>query len=223
VTLGEIKELVMRNVSHDSRELRDALTTFANKRQRLIQQMHDWLWEQKEGNVTTTADVATVTLPTDVKRASMFWTQESGDTYYNILPIIPHEDKLVYTRVTQKGKPRAVIIEPSQLIVVPTPDAAYTIYMRYYMQLPDFTKDDDTNELTKNHPELLEIGMTSDAYWMLQEPQDGEAWHGRFVRALQEAIRIDMRRRFEDTAYLVPDSGARTQLRPWYRPTRWWE
>jgi hypothetical protein len=88
------------------------------------------------------------------------------------------------------GQPQAYAISGSSLLIGPSPDAAYTIVLRYKQTIPPLRDDAPTNWLLTKHPDLYvaaSLAMAEFRGWNDARLPMLKAWYDELIEEVNEA------------------------------------
>lgn len=138
---------------------RDALGTATDRLGNIVEEayqtlwgMHDWVFRRRRDTLTTTADTATVSMPSDFQKLDAQWVRESdGDgtlvwtdrtntfeTYRNHDPDATGVPKLAMIEPDTSGSSFAMAVR-----LAPTPDGVYEYTIVYLCNAPTLTGTDE--------------------------------------------------------------------------------
>ena len=136
----------------------------------------------KVATATTTANDATVSLPSDflaMKEMHLDTTPVSSLTFQTTSNFFKN------TRVTDTGKPVHYTLLGSEFQFAPQPDSAYTISMVYYYK-PDLLSDSNTSNIfLTTAPDLLLYGALAEAEPYLMNDERLGTWAQLYERGVQ--------------------------------------
>jgi hypothetical protein len=108
--------------------------------------------------VTTVSSTATYALPSDFQRLfNVTITDPAGQ----VIPLSAEPLNQLETQPVATGQPQQYVIEGNNLRLYPTPDAAYTVKLRYY-RLPEALVN--ANDVPETPPEYWDL-LVSFALW----------------------------------------------------------
>lgn len=119
------------------------------------------------------------------------------DTKISSLTKIEPDSSSYFIAGGTKERPTGYWLEGDKVYLDLTPDAVYTLKPRYYKWLADLgAAPNDTNEITKNFPQVLIDGATADGMKWLKE--DSSNWEEKFQAGVIDMIRANNRRKNQD-------------------------
>lgn len=107
---------------------------------------------EKRATADTTASDAEIGVPSDFLQLR-FMHYVTGGNRYNLEYVPPSYLNKAYQNNTT-GQPRLVTIIGDEFRFAPIPDAAYTIEVDYYAEIPALSDDNTSNWVLANHPDL---------------------------------------------------------------------
>ncbi len=111
----------------------------------------------------------------------------------NLEYITPDE----YTnRSDTSGMPSAYTIIGRQLLFAPVPDAAYTVLLTYYAQIPPLSETRPTNDALLNHPDLYLYAALVESIPYARSSVPGELWTNMYTAARDDAQASDVKARY---------------------------
>jgi hypothetical protein len=148
--------------------------------------------------LTTTINQASVSLPTgftQMRRLRLRENDSAPFTFTDIWPVPLAGDKVEYST----GRPVGVAIQGSNLIIKPTPDAAYTLIMDYYARFTQLSDDNTTNWILTNNPDAYELGATAYGYLSTGGLDRYRDWVALAFAVIEEINDYDEKLRFTNT------------------------
>lgn len=91
------------------------------------------------------------------------------------------------------GDPIYYIERGSEFQLYPTPDAVYTLDLRYYAQPADFTASGDYDDMSNLYPDAIIYGACERAAIYLEDDQGEAKFHKRYIDKIQELIANEKR------------------------------
>lgn len=152
---------------------------------------------QEDYTLTTTPNAATAALPADYLQMDQLFF-DSGTPAIRYLP---ESQMSAYYQAGQVARPEFFTILPGNRIKFsPTPDAAYSLTLRYKAKIPALTSLAPTNWLLTKNPNIYLHGCAFFFCPKIKDYRQMEAYRGFYERAV--GMLID-----SDNSYLYPDSG----------------
>lgn len=148
--------------------------------------------------LTTTINQASVSLPTgftQMRRLRLRENDSAPFTFTDIWPVPLAGDKVEYST----GRPVGVAIQGSNLIIKPTPDAAYTLIMDYYARFTQLSDENTTNWILTNNPDAYELGATAYGYLSTGGLDRYRDWVALAFAVIEEINDYDEKLRFTNT------------------------
>lgn len=166
---------------------RDDLTTFApnfvqNWEERFYRQPQNW-GNWMEGSFTGVMSGGTIAVPTDFLGLRF--------AYLDASPSIPLEratSQDLYARYPRggvSGRPAWIARDRSDFVFGPVPDSDYTVAGTYYAK-PTLLRDDGTNWLVTNAPDLILYGALVEAEPFLKNDARVALWRDFYADALSD-------------------------------------
>ena len=142
-----------------------------------------------ESETTLTASSETTALPSDFLEVRHMYLDQDVREPIDVV------DEFAKSRFYDiSGQPREYTIINGSVLWNPAPDGSYSVNLRYYAKLSDFSADTDTNAVLTTFPALYFYGALKQiALW---EGDDEAA--GRYEAAFEKELRSIMKR--EQTA-----------------------
>jgi hypothetical protein len=142
-----------------------------------------------EALTTLDASSDTIELPADLRevRACML----NSTPRIVLEQASPAAIRVLYAS-TRLGLPRTYAVNGSSLLIAPTPDASYTIQLRYKQAIPALSDARPTNWLLTKHPDLYvaaSLAMAEFRGWNDARLPMLKAWYDELVEEVSEAGR----------------------------------
>jgi hypothetical protein len=159
--------------------------------------------EDKYGTLTL-AD-SPVSLPSDCREVrSLFFSDPGAGGDIEIVP----PETLAYRQVHMQtvGRPRyaAVVKNGTELLLAPTPDAAYVAGIEYAAKLQRLSATNPTNWLLVDHPKVYLYGALAQAAPFLKDDGRMPVWMAERDRAVESLRLLTARRRMANTPVVRP-------------------
>lgn len=117
---------------------------------------------EMQSETTLSATAESVTLPADFLEVESVYIDSGGSR----TALMPATEQSQATGHDSSGRPAYYAIHDGELTLMPVPDGTYTITLRYYARLADFSADSDENDVLTNHPSLyLYLALGHAAIW----------------------------------------------------------
>ena len=154
-------------------QLTDKVDTFLGMAQRRI--FRDCDLRALEATATDTTD--TLTLPSDYMRTRSLYLVNGTDVW-----ALKAASPSMVAKFTSGAARIPVLyeVDGDSLRLAPSPDQAYTYYLKYYKSLPLLSDANTTNWFTANAPELVLFGALLEASVYLKDDTRTEMWRSRF-------------------------------------------
>lgn len=115
---------------------------------------------QTQVTLTTTADSATVTLPSDFLQA--VWLYIDGNPKEKLTQLSGEHLFTIWSGSTA-GKPKNYTRQGQSLRLGPTPDSAYDLYVLYYNEFPTLSDSQTSNALLAEYPNIYLYAALAEA------------------------------------------------------------
>jgi hypothetical protein len=148
---------------------------------------------EKRATATTVAGDSYISLPTDLR--------EIRNVQLNTDPVKTLEYYTVQMINTDyagqgQGKPKAYSIVGTEILLKPTPDAAYTLEIVYGENVQALSDEDTNNTILSRHPDAYLYGSLMNAYTYLMDEQRALQYDQLFTRIMDEIIRDTEKARY---------------------------
>lgn len=155
-----------------------------NEAQRYIAAQTDFRELFKTYTVTTSGGAGSYALPADFLR---LYNITIVDGQGNTIPLFEEVLMDFQTRPAASGQPSQYTIEGTNIYVWPTPDAAYTLKVRYYKLPTLLTQPNDEPEIPSEYHHLLVSYALWHCYERENDYQSAQYHKGRFDEDLMKA------------------------------------
>lgn len=148
--LSEIRTEILETAglaSDDSRFPDATMNRIVNRALRAINAERDWPWNQRQTNLTTTANVQFTNFPTQLSKVLRL--EIDGR---NLQQVTPQEGG-TYSQLT--GEPHVYWVEHDKIHWGPVPDGTYTVYCAYHGYEDALSADGDTPNLPDRYIDWL--------------------------------------------------------------------
>lgn len=125
--------------SDDARFPDATMNRIVNRALRQVSSEHDWPWNHAQTNLTTTANVQTVSMPAATSKILRLEIEGK-----QLLQLTASEGGS-YSQ--DRGRPQAYWVEHEKIHFAPVPDGAYTVYTLYSAYETALSSDSDTPAL----------------------------------------------------------------------------
>ncbi len=167
-----------------------------------------------EATCETSAGTARYALPTDylghlsifvgtkklVKISPREYEETTGDDI-DIVGTDSGSPFLYTTGSLVQGEPDYYIDRGMEFDLYPTPDATYTITIKYYAQPADFDEDTDEDYLSRFHFEAIIFGASVRGALFLDDGVKIQQVNAAYDQALKKIIQRDKKKKSTDVAY----------------------
>jgi len=148
---------------------------------------------EKRATATTVAGDSYISLPTDLR--------EIRNVQLNTDPVKTLEYYTVQMINTDyagqgQGKPKAYSIVGTEILLKPTPDAAYTLEIVYGENVQALSDEDTNNTILLRHPDAYLYGSLMNAYTYLMDETRASQYDQLFTRIMDEIIRDTEKARY---------------------------
>ena len=176
---------------------RPQVLQWMNNRKDMICNYDDFSFMENTDLAFTIAGQKDYTLPLDYKsELHCFLSDATGVTKFFLDKWVGTEAENAFSNETVQAKPYAYWIWQDAYFFYPIPDDIYTINLKYYRYLPDFTDiAQEENELGKRWVDLIVDGATSDAYHFFMQADKQAEWEGKWNIEFQRLIRRQAQRK----------------------------
>jgi len=148
---------------------------------------------EKRATATTVAGDSYISLPTDLR--------EIRNVQLNTDPVKTLDYYTVQMINTDyagqgQGKPKAYSIVGTEIMLRPTPDAAYTLEIVYGENVQALSDEDTNNTILSRHPDAYLYGSLMNAYTYLMDETRASQYDQLFTRIMDEIIRDTEKARY---------------------------
>lgn len=148
---------------------------------------------EKRATATTVAGDSYISLPTDLR--------EIRNVQLNTDPVKTLDYYTVQMINTDyagqgQGKPKAYSIVGTEILLKPTPDAAYTLEIVYGENVQALSDEDTNNTILLRHPDAYLYGSLMNAYTYLMDETRASQYDALFTRIMDEIIRDTEKARY---------------------------
>ena len=148
---------------------------------------------EKRATATTVAGDSYISLPTDLR--------EIRNVQLNTDPVKTLDYYTVQMINTDyagqgQGKPKAYSIVGTEILLKPTPDAAYTLEIVYGENVQALSDEDTNNTILLRHPDAYLYGSLMNAYTYLMDETRASQYDQLFTRIMDEIIRDTEKARY---------------------------
>jgi hypothetical protein len=193
MTTYDIITKIIANV--DREDLTRAMVLqYLNNRKMSIQNYDNFSFMEQTAEQSTVAAQQSYTIPLDYKDELHMWLSESTQKT-DLIKWEGSEAEKNYTNSSQSGKPTNYWLWQNAYYLYPIPDKAYTMNLKYYGYLVDFTDvASEENELGKRYPDLMIAGGTADSFHYFKDWDKAKEWEDKYKLEFQILIRREGRR-----------------------------
>jgi hypothetical protein len=133
--------------------------------------------------LTTTGGVRSVALPADWLEFENLSLSAGGTSRALVYVPVEHIDVKYDSAFT--GMPAVYTIEGENILLAPTPDAAYNIGCMYFARFPSVITA-DSNWLLTNHPNIYLFSTLAEVFHYIQNPDQIQIFTARYNEGLQQ-------------------------------------
>jgi hypothetical protein len=153
--------------------------------------------------LTTVADTATVTLPSDFKAVVALF--HDSDAMRGKIELVPR-DKLAEFKEMYgtSGIPTMASIVGSSLYLAPVPDDSYSLLLDYEVSLPSLSATQTSNWLLAAHPDVYLFASLAEAAPYLWEDERVQVWGAKLEKAIEEVAKANERAEFTGRLVIRP-------------------
>ena len=175
---------------------RPQILQWLNNRLGQICDYDDFSFMENTDLASTIASQRDYTLPLDYKSELHIYLKD-GDIKVFLDKWVGTEAENAFSNQTVEAKPYAYWIWQDAYFFYPIPDKIYTMELKYYRYLPDFTDVAlEENEIGKRWVDLIVDGATSDAYHFLMQSDKTVEWEMKWKNEFQKLIRRQGKRKW---------------------------
>jgi hypothetical protein len=172
---------------------------------------YDFNYLYEEATVSTSANSATYSLPTDYmghltilcdsKKLTRVGAREFDELYYTEEEDTTSPSTLELTESSDatNGFPEYYIDRGMYIQLFPEPDAAYTITMKYYAQPADFDTGDDEDYMSRFHFEAIIFGAALRGAIYLDDSAKIDIFRLAYKMSIDEIVRREKDTKSKDT------------------------
>lgn len=189
---SEIRNLVVENTRRTDKT--SLINSAINIAVAELSSQRTWSDLQLEADLTTTASVASVDLPSDYHRLVEGRLVVAGSNFLSrqiqIYPktwVVKHYPNPENIAV---GKPVLGYLEGTKLFLVPYPDDAYTLKITYFRLHPALATDSDT-VLIRHGSQAVVAYATAWTFRAIEKHQDAAEWMQTYAQLLATAKEVD--------------------------------
>ena len=190
-TYSELKTSIANFLARD--DLTSQIPDFIRLAEARMSRELDARSMEKRATATTVAGDGYISLPTDLR--------EIRNVQLNTDPVKTLEYYTVQMINTDyagqgQGKPKAYSIVGTEILLKPTPDAAYTLEIVYGENVQALSDEDTNNTILLRHPDAYLYGSLMNAYTYLMDEQRALQYDQLFTRIMDEIIRDTEKARY---------------------------
>lgn len=190
-TYSELKTSIANFLARD--DLTSQIPDFIRLAEARMSRELDARSMEKRATATTVAGDSYISLPTDLR--------EIRNVQLNTDPVKTLEYYTVQMINTDyagqgQGKPKAYSIVGTEILLKPTPDAAYTLEIVYGENVQALSDEDTNNTILLRHPDAYLYGSLMNAYTYLMDEQRAQQYDALFTRIMDEIIRDTEKARY---------------------------
>lgn len=190
-TYSELKTSIANFLARD--DLTSQIPDFIRLAEARMSRELDARSMEKRATATTVAGDSYISLPTDLR--------EIRNVQLNTDPVKTLEYYTVQMINTDyagqgQGKPKAYSIVGTEILLKPTPDAAYTLEIVYGENVQALSDEDTNNTILIRHPDAYLYGSLMNAYTYLMDETRASQYDQLFTRIMDEIIRDTEKARY---------------------------
>jgi hypothetical protein len=190
-TYSELKTSIANFLARD--DLTSQIPDFIRLAEARMSRELDARSMEKRATATTVAGDSYISLPTDLR--------EIRNVQLNTDPVKTLEYYTVQMINTDyagqgQGKPKAYSIVGTEIMLRPTPDAAYTLEIVYGENVQALSDEDTNNTILLRHPDAYLYGSLMNAYTYLMDEARASQYDQLFTRIMDEIIRDTEKARY---------------------------
>ena len=173
---------------------RPQILRWMNDRKEQVCNYDNFTFMELTSQAVTTAAQQAYIIPDDYKAELQVWLND-GVTKYYLDKWVGTQAENSYSNNNVQAKPYAYWVWQDSFFLYPIPDREYTIDLKYYGYMDDFT-DAATEENTLNrlYPDLIIKGATADGFHFFQQDDKTAEWEGKWDKEFQRLIRRESHR-----------------------------
>ena len=190
-TYSELKTSIANFLARD--DLTSQIPDFIRLAEARMSRELDARSMEKRATATTVAGDSYISLPTDLR--------EIRNVQLNTDPVQTLDYYTVQMINTDyagqgQGKPKAYSIVGTEILLKPTPDAAYTLEIVYGENVQALSDEDTNNTILLRHPDAYLYGSLMNAYTYLMDETRASQYDALFTRIMDEIIRDTEKARY---------------------------
>lgn len=190
-TYSELKTSIANFLARD--DLTSQIPDFIRLAEARMSRELDARSMEKRATATTVAGDSYISLPTDLR--------EIRNVQLNTDPVKTLDYYTVQMINTDyagqgQGKPKAYSIVGTEILLKPTPDAAYTLEIVYGENVQALSDEDTNNTILIRHPDAYLYGSLMNAYTYLMDETRASQYDQLFTRIMDEIIRDTEKARY---------------------------
>jgi hypothetical protein len=190
-TYSELKTSIANFLARD--DLTSQIPDFIRLAEARMSRELDARSMEKRATATTVAGDSYISLPTDLR--------EIRNVQLNTDPVKTLDYYTVQMINTDyagqgQGKPKAYSIVGTEILLKPTPDAAYTLEIVYGENVQALSDEDTNNTILSRHPDAYLYGSLMNAYTYLMDEARASQYDQLFTRIMDEIIRDTEKARY---------------------------
>lgn len=190
-TYSELKTSIANFLARD--DLTSQIPDFIRLAEARMSRELDARSMEKRATATTVAGDSYISLPTDLR--------EIRNVQLNTDPVKTLDYYTVQMINTDyagqgQGKPKAYSIVGTEILLKPTPDAAYTLEIVYGENVQALSDEDTNNTILLRHPDAYLYGSLMNAYTYLMDETRASQYDQLFTRIMDEIIRDTEKARY---------------------------
>jgi len=184
-TYAELKTSIANFLARD--DLTDQIDNFIDLAESRLSRELETRSQDTRSSLTTTADNAYVTLPTDLRTIRNVKVMNNPRITLRFLTPIQLKKEFP---TTATGLPRAYSVIGEELFLAPIPDSTYTLELTYKKSVSALSDDNTTNTILTRYPDLYLYASLFNAYIYLLDEQRA-AQYEQLIQSTLQQIKID--------------------------------
>ena len=224
MALSDIRTRVANNINRDDvpDTIGGKIDRWINDSQRRVQRAFNFAFMESEADTTLVVSQRNYGLP-DASGSDLRFKAEismeiidSNNERIRLKRIFKQDAEMKnrYSDITETSTPERYCLQKGQIYLYPKPDEALTMNLEYYGYLDDLVNDSDTNAMTDDYPEVLEVFATSFGFRWAFEEERANFWEGKAMALVEEMIKESNDNTFTNIEEgMEPEKGAGTTPR----------
>ncbi|MBS1863008.1 MAG: hypothetical protein JSS68_15005 [Actinobacteria bacterium] len=176
-TYRELQDEVIIHQFSDQK-YRPLVRTWLNQAQRRVVLESNLRTQDESATVTTEVGKSAYSLPSDFARIIDLHNPTTQEL------LTPIDIKSLDALPASTGLPYSYVISGTNILLYPTPDAVYSLSLRYWRLPEDMVSDSDTPEVPAQYQELLIAFAMKKAFLREDDPQMAQTWEVQFEKGM---------------------------------------